>query len=246
MITYAQAQNINQIEKQLTNSFQKINYWSSEGRDQKFSYDSLKAASAKFEKQLLKFTSSQPETLKYNFSELNKIGVVIATSADGKFRIYSWDTGTGGTMRFFKNVYQYESQKKVYSKIYQESDKNDAGVYYHQINDLISGNKKYYLTLSKAILSSGLTYHNAKIFSIENNQLNTNVQLIKTKTGIRNQLGYEVDLTAAANRNQEITGYEIEYDAKNKIISIPLIQENSKVTNKKIRYQFKGKYFEKL
>lgn len=40
--------------------------------------------------------------------------------------------------------------------------------------------------------------------------------------------------------------YNIEYDPKNKIINIPLILDNSKVTGKKIRYQFKGKYFEKM
>jgi hypothetical protein len=33
---------------------------------------------------------------------------------------------------------------------------------------------------------------------------------------------------------------------KNKIISIPLIQADSRITAKKIQYQFKGKYFEKL
>jgi len=70
--------------------------------------------------------------------------------------------------------------------------------------------------------------------------------LIKTQTGIKNQLRYEVDLTAASNRNNEIRNYTIEYDKKNKIISIPLILDNSKVTSKKIHYQFKGQYFEKI
>lgn len=123
----------------------------------------------------------------------------------------------------------------------------DPKSYFYQINDVISQNKKYYITQSTSVLSSGLSSHCVKVFSIENDgTLNDNAQLIKTQTGIKNQLRYDVDLTAASNRNNEIRNYTIEYDKKNKIISIPLILDNSKVTSKKIRYQFKGKYFEKI
>ncbi|WP_347218561.1 hypothetical protein [Chryseobacterium sp.] len=239
-------QNISTVEKQLDEAFQKINYWSSEGRDQKNSYDSLAVANTKFEKLLVQYTSSQPQTISHNFKSLEKNGLIVATSEDGKFRIYSWDTWTGGTMHFFRNVFQYEANKKVYSKAAEIQGEGDPGHYYYQINDITSDNKKYYLTQSKAVLSSGMSYHNIKVFSIDNGQLNDKAQLIKTQSGIKNQLGYEVDLTAAANRQYEGRDYEIEYDAKNKIISIPVIQADAKVTTKKIRYQLKGKYFEKM
>ncbi|MDM1554424.1 hypothetical protein HX126_07645 [Chryseobacterium indologenes] len=239
-------QNISIIEKQLNDAFQKIDYWSSEGRNHKNFYDSLDVANAKFEKLLVQYTSSHPQTINYDFRSLKKNGLFIAASEDGKFRIYSWDTWIGGTMHFFKNMYQYKVDKKIYSQAVESQGEGDPGYYYTQINDIISEGKKYYLAQSKAILSSGLSYHNIKVFSIDNNQLNDKALLIKTQSGIKNQLGYEVDLTAAANRNYEGRDYEIEYDSKNKIISIPLIQADSKVTSKKIRYQFKGKYFEKL
>lgn len=239
-------QNISTIEKQLNEAFQKIDYWSSEGRDHEKSYDSLASANTKFENLLVRYTSSHPQTLHHDFKSLEKIGLSVATSEDGKFRIYSWDTWTGGTMHFFKNVYQYEADKKVYSKAVESQGEGDPGCYYYQINDIVSENKKYYLTQSKAILSTGMSYHAIKVFSIDNGQLNDKAQLIKTQSGIKNQLSYEVDLTASANRNYEGRDYEIEYDSKNKIFSIPLIQADSKVTAKKIRYQFKGKYFEKL
>lgn len=243
---FLSGQNISAIEKQLNNTFQKIEYWSSEGRDDKHAYDSLAAANNKFEKLLVQYTSSYPQTISHPFKSLEKNGLIIATSEDGEFRIYSWDTWTGGTMHFFKNVYQYEADKKVYSKAVESQGEGDPGCYYYQINDIISENKKYYLTQNKAILSSGMSYHAIKVFSIDNGQLNDKAQLIKTQSGIKNQLGYEVDLTASANRQYEGRDYEIEYDSKNKIISIPLIQADSKVTTKKIRYQFKGKYFEKM
>lgn len=241
------AQNISTIEKQLNNAFQRINYWSSKGRDHKNFYDSLSSANTKFENLLVRYTSSYPETLHHDFKSLKKTGFMMATSEDGRFRVYSWNSWTGGSMHFFKNVYQYETpDKKTHSKAAESLSEGDPGFYYYQIDDIISENKKYYLTQSKAILSSGLSYHNIKVFSIDNGQLNDSAQLIRTQSGIKNQLGYEVDLTASANRQYEGRDYEIEYDKKNKIISIPLIQADSKVTTKKIRYQFKGKYFEKI
>lgn len=241
------AQNISVIEKQLNSAFQRIDYWSSEGRDHKDAYDSLASANTKFENLLVRYTSTHPETLHHDFKSLEKTGLITATSEDGKFRVYSWDTQTGGTMHFFKNVYQYETpDKKIHSKAVESQGEGDPGRYYYQINDIISENKKYYLALSKAILSSGMSYHAINIFSIDKGQLNDKAQLIKTQSGIKNQLSYEVDLTASANRQYEGRDHEIEYDKKNKIISIPLIQADSRITAKKIQYQFKGKYFEKL
>ncbi|RXM52563.1 MULTISPECIES: hypothetical protein [unclassified Chryseobacterium] len=239
-------QNISTIEKQLSKAFQKIDYWSSEGRNNENSYDSLATANTKFEKLLVQYTSSHSQTISHPFKSLEKIGLIIATSEDGKFRIYSWDTWTGGSMHFFKNVFQYEVDKKIYSKTVESQGEGDPGNYYTQVNDIISENKKYYLAQSKAILSSGMSYHAIKVFSIDNGKLNDKAQLIKTQSGIKNQLSYEVDLTASTNRQYEGRDYEIEYDPKNKIISIPLIQADSKITVKKIRYQFKGKYFEKI
>jgi hypothetical protein len=94
-------------------------------------------------------------------------------------------------------------------------------LFYYQINDIVSQNKKYYLTQSTSIFSTGLSAHYVKIFSIEDGQLNDAAQLIKTQTGIRNQLQYEVDLTASANRNNEIRNYNIEYDKKIKSSAFP-------------------------
>ena len=201
-----------------------------------------------FESLLLKYTSSNAQTISYNFKSLVDSGLTIATSEDGRFKIYSWDTWTGGTMHYFRNVFQFKSGTKVFSKSFgQKAEKDEgAGCYYNQINDIVSGNRKFYITQSRAVLSSGLSYHNIKIFSIDNSKLNDTAKLIKTNTGIKNQLGYEVDLTASSNRGGEIPDFYIEYDKKNKIISIPVILDDSKVTAKKIRYQFKEKYFEKL
>lgn len=75
--------------------------------------------------------------------------------------------------------------------------------------------------------------------------MNDRAKLIKTKSGIKNELGYEVDLTASANRNKDIPDFSIKYDKIKKAISIPLILNNGQITTKRIVYKFNGQYFEK-
>jgi uncharacterized protein Veg len=250
ILTTTFGQDLKSIDKKLNAAFGKINYWAFlKTDDEKISaYDSLLKANDLFESLLLKYTSSNSQTISYNFKSLADSGLTITTSDDGLFRIYSWNTWTGGTMHNFRNIFQFKSDTKVFSKSFKRKDEEDgdAGCYYNQINDIVSDNRKFYITQSRAVLSSGLSYHNIKIFSIDNSKLNDTAKLIKTKTGIKNQLGYEVDLTASSNRDREVSNFYIEYDKTNKIISIPVILDDSKVTAKKIRYQFKDKYFERL
>ena len=96
--------------------------------------------------------------------------------------------------------------------------------------------------------SSAVSVHVVKIFSVDDGMLNSDAELIKTRTGIRNELSYEVDFSASANRGNPINREEawLQYDAKSHTISIPLIQENGRLTSKKIRYRFTGTYFEKI
>lgn len=250
ILTTTFGQDLNIIDKSLSAALVKINYWAFFKTDnQKISPDdSLQQANDLFEGLLLKYTSSNAQTISHSFKSLVDSGLRIATSDDGLFRIYSWDTWTGGTMHFFKNVFQFKSDTKVFSKAFKPKDEQegDAGCFYNQINDIVSDNKKYYITQSRAILSSGLSYYNIKAFSIVSSKLNDTAKIIKTRTGIKNQLGYEVDLTASSNRDREVPDCYIEYDKINKILSIPVILDDSKVTAKKIRYQFKDRYFEKL
>ncbi|NIF03958.1 hypothetical protein F3J23_00775 [Chryseobacterium sp. Tr-659] len=245
-------QNISIVEKKLDHSFQKIQYWHDAVSNKNPSaYDSLYAANRKFEKLLHYYTASNPESLRYNFKSLRKNGLFISSSEDGKFRIYSWDTQTGGTMRFYRNVFQYESNKKVYSEISESDMEQDPESMYYKINDLPSQNKKYYLVQNTTIYSNALSYHTLKVFSIENEKLNSNTQLIKTPAGIKNELDFELDFTASPNRIHPVSlktfdNLKIQYNPKEKIISIPLILDDSKITDERVRYQFKGKYFEKI
>jgi hypothetical protein len=246
-------QSLQQIDKDLSQAFAKIEYWSNpNSREDKIEEDdSLEKANIDFEKMLLKYTASNPKTLSYQFKNLSESGLTILASEDGLFRIYSWDTYTGGTMHFFKNVFHYRSSKGTFSTLPDSNTRGgyqDPGCFYKQINNIVSENKTYYITQSTVIGSSALTYHTVKIFSIEDYGLNDTAKLIKTRTGIRNELGYEMDFSTTSNRNIIRTdiNYSTEYDPAKKIITIPLIEEDGKLTARKIRYRFDGKYFVRM
>lgn len=182
-------QNIQQIDKHLTSAFDKIEYWNEydETNGNISKYDSLKVALKIFEQQLLHITQTVPQTLDAPFKGLTKKGVTIATSEDGLFRIYSWYLYNGGTMHFYKNIFQYKNQNGIHAFISDTTRANDVmdpGCFYRQVNKIISQQKTFYITQSISVLSSAYTAHFIKIFSIEDYGLNDTAQLIKTKTGI--------------------------------------------------------------
>jgi hypothetical protein len=237
-------------EKKLNKLIEKRNYWDNES-DKRYdlkSSDSLDKYNVEFEKYLLKVTGSAPETIKSDFKILKKNGINILTSKDGNFRIYTWNTLDGGTMQFYRNIFQYKADGKVYSKA-NKAGSDDNGCNFYELNQVTSKGKTFYITSSISVGSSAVYVFEAKVFGIEKNKLNTKAKLIKTKTGIKNTLGYEIDLSSSSNDNQreDIRDFmNMEYDKKTNTIIIPLLNENGRITTKKIKYQFKGEYFEKI
>lgn len=239
-------QDLTVIQKKLNLLQEKRLFWSEDQSET--SYDSLDKYNRKFQNLIIDFSSKNPKTLAYPF-DTDKAGFNIVSSKDGNFRIYTWNEFGGGTMQFYQNVFQFESAGKVFSKL-NIKDNQDNGCRYFEINEVESAGKKYYITSSIIIGSSANFYYQIKVFSIENGELNENAKLIKTKTGIRNTLGYEVDLSSSSNRDRtdgiESSDYmQPIYDKKTNTIIIPLITSDGKITKNKIKYQFNGAYFEK-
>lgn len=245
--TWVFGQDLNQIEKKLFDLNVKRVFWS---YDQSLSaHDSLDNYNAEIKDFILDFSSKHKQTLNHPFKSVNQ-GFDIVSSADGLFRIYSWNEFAGGTMQFYQNVFQYNIGGKVYSKL-NEKRNQDSGHRFYDLNEVSVDGKKYYITSSIVIGSSAVYYYQAKVFSIKNGKLNENAKLIKTKTGLKNTLGYEVDLSSSANRNRNdgvvsMDYMELIYDKKTQTIVIPLIKADGKVTKNKIKYTFTGKYFEKM
>lgn len=236
------SQDLNLIEKKLNALNEKRIFWSDDQSET--AYDSLAKYNDEFEKFILNFTSKTPKSLTHNFNEIDGLNKI--SSEDGLFRVYSWNTFEGGTMQFYRSVFQYNVNGKVYSKV---NTKRNCSFY--KITDVEINSKHYYITNSVSVGSGAVYYFEAKIFSIDNGQLNENTKLIKTKSGIKNTLGYGVDLSSSSNRDRkdgiESRDYiDLIYDKKNKTIVIPLITEDGRITKNKIKYKFTGNFFEKI
>ena len=231
----------------LLRQFERISYWADyDGADSNVNkYDSLSHASDVFATKLLAYTSRQPSSLTDSFTALRDKGLTVATADDGLFRIYSWDDQSGGTMRYFKTIFQYKSGEKLYSKVIRDATSNEElGDWYSDIHTFKNAGKTYYIAVKHGIYSSKDCYQGMKIFSIENGALLHDVKLIKTKTGIRNELGFSFDFFSVVDHPERPVKL-IDYNASEKTISIPIVWENGKVTSKLIVYKFTGEYFEK-
>jgi hypothetical protein len=232
-----------EIEQELVGHIKNIQKWSTYGND--YNEALLLKENAIFKEKLLKYTK-MASTLKYQFSELDKY-LYLATSEDGKFRIYSWDTEGGGTMHFFENVYQFQGKDgKVYSKS-SNLKEGDAGAFVSDIFDVDTSNGKVYLARFSSIFSNSDAYQSINLFKIEGNSLNDKIKLIKTKSGLTNKLGFEYDFFSVVDREERPIKL-ILYDKATKTIKIPVVIvdkdfRSGKVTGKFINYKFDGAYF---
>ena len=88
-------------------------------------------------------------------------------------------------------------------------------------------------------------YEIISVYTISNDTLDDKVKLIKTASGLNNSISFEYDFFSVAGKSERPIRL-IRYDTDKKIIYIPIVLENDKVTNRYILYQFNGQYFEKI
>jgi hypothetical protein len=226
-------------EPKLLELYNRVHYWREYQEDRLMAYDSLITANQRFQDYLTAWVSQDPRTIQMPFLSLKKEGLDIADSPDGHLRIYSWDTWLGGTMHDFATVIQGKVGDQTLVKALENS------YWYSKIYQVQVGDKPFYLCIRHAIWSTKDSFEGIKVFSIENDSLNTEAPLIKTRTAIRNELGFEFDFFSVVDRKERPIQL-IQYDDRTKTIFLPVVHEDGRVTNKQIRYQFTGKYFEKV
>ncbi|HEU5165539.1 MAG TPA: hypothetical protein VFU29_08380, partial [Chitinophagaceae bacterium] len=158
----------------------------------------------------------------------------IATSEDSLFRIYSWDTWAGGTMHFFNNVFQYNYNGKVITEFLELTEDDPSG-FFPDIFTLKSGGKTYYLVINNEMYSTKDVGESIQIFAIEKGKLNQNVKLIKTPSGMTSIISVEFDFFSVVDRTERPVRV-IKYDKNKKIIHIPVVYEDGKVSEKFIQY----------
>ncbi|WP_413669512.1 hypothetical protein ACEN9X_05870 [Mucilaginibacter sp. Mucisp86] len=239
------AQTPQTIEADLLKSFKKIDYWDlqqSNGCDD--ANDSLVLANESFANKLKKYTAKCAFTINMHFNSLVKERVSIVTSADGLFRIYSWNTQLGGTMHVHKNLFQYKTSYGIRSDFSSYKEVDGESIYL-KLYTVKTNYKTYYLGISMAVLWSGYTADFINAFAIENKKLNDKLKIIKTEGGLENGLSAQYDCTSLVNRNVKEVPY-LSFNLKTQTIHLPLILTDGKITGKYVNYKFNGQYFEKI
>lgn len=206
-------------------------------------YDSISFYSDKFETGFTKLIQNNPATLNYPFKKLVDSNFCdVRTSIDGNFRIYSWDTWTGGTMHIFETIYQWKSNGKVFTKI-PKYEEGEAGSFCSKIFTVNINDRTYYLAVTNGIFSTKDAMQSISAYSIEGSKLVDTVKLFKTKTKKLNSIDVEFDFFSVVDRPERPLVL-ITYDDKQKIIYVPVVGDKGQVTKKNILYQLKGGYFE--
>ena len=207
-------------------------------------WDTIKLYSDKFTIPFTNFVKANSATLNYPFRKLTDSNYVqIKTSSDGHFRIYSWDTWTGGTMYEFNTIYQWMENGKVFIKIVPHTIKDDPGSFVSQIFTVTINNKPYYLPVTNGIYSNKDARQTIAVYTIDNSKLIDTVKLFKTKIKRLNRIDVDFDFFSVVDRPERPLKL-ITYDDKQKIIYIPVVGNKEQVTSSNIMYQLKGRYFE--
>lgn len=241
------AQSPKAIEADLLIHLNELQRWSNNGPT---SNETALEQENKILKQKVLLYAQKPSTLKYEFQALAG-KMYIATSKDGKFRIYSWDTDGGGSAHWFESVFQYLGKNgKSYVWTPKWSDGEVCPPFYHQIFQTETLSGPIYLANSTSICSNSLAVQDLSIFRIDGEKLNPNVRLIQTKSGLTNSVHFEYDFFSVVDHPERPIKLYF-FDSAARTFRFPVVIEDQqtpqgRVTKKFITYKFNGKYFVKV
>ena len=200
-------------------------------------------------KAALKRLGRSPATLAYSFPRL-KEKMFVSTSKDRKFRVYSWDEETGGTMHDFDSVFQFKgSNGKIYTWSQAASDGYDIGGFYHDVFQVSDRSGPVYLLVSTVIGSTSLAGQSISAFRVDGRSLDRSVKIIRTASGVTDSISFEYDFFTVVDRPERPIKL-FKFDPLRMTFSFPVVIEDAKtpqgrVTDKMINYRFDGKYFVK-
>jgi len=235
-----------QIEKTLLAHVKKIEAASNYGGAP--DYDVLGRENKALYKALVRF-GSRRDILSYPFTKL-KEKMFVTTSKDGRFRAYSWDAETGGTMHDFLTVYHFRDvsgKTRAWARPYDEEE--SAGAFFHQIFQANTKSSPIYLAVSTFIGSSSLAGQTISAFRVEGSSLNTSPKVIRTANGLTDSISFGYDFFSVVDHPERPVRL-FHFDERTNSFRFPVVVEDEntpqgRVTNKLIRYRFDGTYFVK-
>jgi len=223
-------------ETQLVKLYKQVLYYS-----ENYS-DSLEIVSIAFEKALTDFIQKNPTTIDYDFKMLVDSHVCfINTSQDGNLRIYSWDDGTGGSMRYFKNIYQCKNNGAVMTKV-PHYEEGDAGSFCTQISSVTKGQETVYLVMNRSIYSNRMVAQSIQAFHIESSQLNDSFPLFKTKTKMLSSIHVDYDFFSIEDESKQPSEM-ISYSDSSKTLFVTITDKEGIVSSNRLKYQWTDSCF---
>ncbi|MGN6566548.1 MAG: hypothetical protein ACTHJ0_01280 [Flavipsychrobacter sp.] len=239
-------QSIPKIKTTISGYLDRIEYWG-----QHFDKDDADSLSKLNEGLLLymkKVCKSNPATIKANFKDLDKKGLNVVSSEDGKLRIYCWYNNNAGTMRSYSSIAQYLNNGKVNIEVLNDAQKNDdpyqnIGYFFSDLRTIKTLDKKtVYLVETISILATLLYDQSVGTFIIDNGKLRQDYPFFKTKVKTIDQISFEVDWSKPNRYNAKDEDGKIKISTDNKTLSIPIINSFSP-TGKFLTYKFNGYKF---
>lgn len=202
--------------------------------------DSLLALSSQqFTDSLTYLIKNKNSTLNYPFEKLQKENALkMATSADKKLRVYSWDNNSGGTMRYFNQIYQFDANGTI--TVNESVATNDPQAFFSKIYTVQNkNNENIYLVISNSILSSKYSVQHINAYKIGNENLQS-AAVFKTKTNTLDKISVEYDFFSVVDRPERPVEL---ITLEDNTLKIALVDEKQNVTGKNLIYEWNGDVF---
>ncbi len=213
-------------------------------------YDDAKLYSAN-DVLLKRLTSygTRADILEYSFPRLRE-AMSIATSKDGRLRIYSWDMQTGGTMHDHESVFQFKGKSGKIATWTDSEDDESAGSFYSEIFQLDTRRGPIYLATSTFIGSTSMHGQSINAIRLNGDGLDPNAKLIRTSKGLTDSISFGYDFFSVVDRPERPIKL-FEFDERKKEFRFPVVIEDEetqlgRVTNRWITYRFNGRHFVKV
>lgn len=213
-------------------------------------YDEAKLdpATKALKQKLLRY-AGRADVLNYDFPKL-KEEMFIATSKDGKFRVYSWDLQTGGTMHEYDWIIQFVGNSGKPIAWSDNGGKYEGGgAFYTDVFQVNSARGPLYLLVSTSIASSSLNGQTIRAARIVGDRLELNPKVFKTGSGLTDSIGFAYDFFTVVDRSERPVRL-FTFNENRKEFKFPVVIEDEetpqgRVTDKFITYRFNGTHFVK-
>jgi len=188
MCSASAAQSLTEVEKDLVNKFETARGFVRRGTG--YDYDKFVEANNEFERSLLNYCQD-PATLTYAFPDLSD-EMAIVSSADKRFRVYSWDLGYGGTMRHHMSVFQYQGASgKTYGWEPAKTPDSGIGGLYRSVFSVPVDGGAIYLAESETIISTSDRVRELHALKVEGETLRPDIKVLQTSGGLQNEISLE-------------------------------------------------------